>query len=338
MLLVGDVGATKTDLAVITPEAGPRAPVAFAEFPSGSYASLEAIVREFLGRVGHPIRRASFGVAGPVMDGRMKTTNLPWVIEAAALAKALGLESVRLVNDLEAVAWAVPLLRADELSPLNAGAPLPGGAIAIVAPGTGLGEAFLTWDGSRYVAHASEGGHADFAPTDASQAGLLQYLQERYGHVSVERVCSGLGIPHIYDYLRDIRHAPESPEVATALAHAADRTPIIVEAALHPAAPCKLCVATLEIFVAVLGAEAGNLALKVLATGGVYLAGGIPVRIRPALGNGQFMRAFQSKGRLAELLAAVPVHVIVARAALIGAASRGLEELREKGDEPCSPA
>ena len=240
MLLVGDIGGTKTDLAVITPEAGPRAPLAFAEFPSASYTGLEAIVREFLGRVALPVTRACFGVAGSVIRGRVKTTNLPWVIEAEALAKAFGLESVRLLNDLEAIAWAVPLLRPDDLVLLNAAAPVTGGALAIIAPGTGLGEAFLTWDGSRYLAHASEGGHADFAPTNASQIGLLQYLHERHAHVSVERVCSGLGIPYIYDYLRDTHYAPESPDVSERLAHAADRTPIIVDAALHPTAPCKL--------------------------------------------------------------------------------------------------
>ena len=338
MLLVGDIGGTKTDLAVITPEAGPRAQLAFAEFPSASYTGLEAIVREFLGRVALPVTRACFGVAGSVIRGRVKTTNLPWVIEAEALAKAFGLESVRLLNDLEAIAWAVPLLRPVDLVLLNAAAPVTGGALAIIAPGTGLGEAFLTWDGSRYIAHASEGGHADFAPTNASQIGLLQYLHERHAHVSVERVCSGLGIPYIYDYLRDTHYAPESPDVSERLAHAADRTPIIVDAALHPTAPCKLCVAALDTFVVVLGAEAGNLALKVLATGGVYLAGGIPMRILPILADGRFMQAFQRKGRFAELLASVPVHVIVKRAALLGAASCLLEDTHEKGHERCSSA
>jgi glucokinase len=261
----------------------------------------------------------------------VKTTNLPWVIEAQALAKALGLESVRLLNDLEAIARAVPILRPDDLVPLNTAAPLAGGAIAVIAPGTGLGEAFLTWDGSRYVAHASEGGQADFAPTDASQTGLLQHLRERYGHVSVERVSSGMGIPNIYDYLRDTHYASESSTVAMRLAGAADRTPIIVEAALHPTAPCKLCIAALDTFVAILGAEAGNLALKVLSTGGVYLAGGIPMRILPLLTDGRFMQAFQRKGRFADLLVSVPVHVIVKRAALLGAARFGLGEEPEKG-------
>lgn len=335
MLLVGDIGGTKTDLAVVTPEAGPRAPTALAEFPSARYPSLEAIVREFLARAGRPVTRACFGIAGPVVGRRVKTTNLPWVVDASELATTFGLESVRLLNDLEAIAHAVPFLRADDVVTLNAGVAIPGGAMAVIAPGTGLGEAFLTWDGSRYIAHASEGGHADFAPVDASQIGLLQYLQARYGHVSVERVCSGSGIPHIYNYLGDAHVAPASPEVAERLAQASDRTPVIVDGALHAQVPCKLCVATLETFVTILGAEAGNLALKVFATGGVYLAGGVPMRILPALRDGRFMRAFQDKGRLAGMLASVPTHVLVTRAGLIGAAWAGLEEIRGKGDEPC---
>jgi glucokinase len=332
MLLVGDIGGTKTDLAVVTPEGGPRAPRAFAELPSASYPSLEALVREFLGRVGLPVTRACFGVPGPVIGGRVQTTNLPWIIEAPALAGALRLESVHLLNDLEAIAHAVPILRGEDLVTLNVGRAVAGGPLAVIAPGTGLGEAFLTWNGSRYVAHASEGGHADFAPTDASQIGLLQYLQASQDHVSVERVCSGLGVPHIYEYLRSIHHAPESPAVAERLAAVSDRTPVIVEAALQPAAPCLLCVATLDIFVDVLGAEAGNLALKLLATGGVYLAGGMPAHILPALRDGRFLRAFRRKGRMGELLAAIPVHVIVTRVGLIGAAHVGLEAMRQTED------
>ena len=332
MLLVGDIGGTKTDLAVVTPEGGPRSPRAFAEFPSASYSSLEALVREFLERVDLPVTRACFGVAGPVIGDRVKMTNLPWIIEAAALAGALRFESVHLLNDLEAIAHAVPILRSDDLVTLNVGQAVAGHTLAVIAPGTGLGEAFLTWDGSRYVAHASEGGHADFAPTDASQIGLLQYLQARHDRVSVERVCSGRGIPHIYDYLKGIHHVAESPAVAERLAGVSDRTPVIVEAALHPAASCVLCVATLDIFVDAFGAEAGNLALTLLATGGVYLAGGIPTHILPALRDGRFMLAFRRKGRMAELLATIPVHVIVTRVGLIGAARVGLEAMRHQGD------
>ena len=324
-LLAGDTGATKTDLGVFSPEDGPRAPLARAEFRSADYPSLEAIVRAFLGQVNFPVERACFAVAGPVVGGRARTTNLPWVVEAPNPAHDLGLAAVHLLNDLEAMALAVPILEPQDLHTLNTGEPTAGGTLAVIAPGTGLGEAFLTWDGTRYRAYPSEGGHADFAPTDPAQIGLLQYMADRFDHVSFERVCSGIGIPNIYDYLRDSGFLPESPELAGQLAAVSDRTPLIVEGALHPSSPCPLCAATLDLFVRILGAEAGNLALKVLATGGVYLGGGIPARILPALEQGGFMAAFQHKGRLADLLARVPVRVILHPAALMGAASRALE-------------
>jgi glucokinase len=328
MLLAGDIGGTKTDLAMYTPQDGPRVPHAEAEFRSDGYPNLETMVREYLGRVNLPVDRACFAVAGPVIAGQAQVTNLPWVIDAAALAQDLQLTAVHLLNDLEAIADAVLLLEPDDLHILNAGTPVLGGTIAVIAPGTGLGEAFLTWDGTRYRAYASEGGHADFAPTNPLQAGLLQSMWDRFDHVSFEAVCSGLGIPHIYTYLRNRGAAPESPEVMAQLATAADPTPVIVEAALHPTTPCPLCVATLDNFASILGAEAGNLALKVLATGGVYLAGGLPMRMIPLLDAGGFVRAFRRKGRFADLLARVPIHVLVGRAALIGAAGSGLDLMR----------
>lgn len=331
MLLAGDVGGTKTDLAIFSDDAGPRVPIAQAEFPSGKYSSLEAIASEFLARTGLSVDRACFDVAGPVIAGRAKVTNLPWVVEEENLARELGLKSVRLLNDLEAIALAVPILQPEDLHTLSRGEAVEGGAIAVIAPGTGLGEAFLTWDGSRYRAHASEGGHADFAPTTPVQLGLVQYLLARHDHVSYERVCSGIGIGNIYDYLRDSAYAPEAPELASRLSQMSDRTPLIVEAGLRSSAPDPLCRATVETFLEIFGAEAGNLALKVLATGGVYLGGGIPLHVLPALEDGRFLRAFRAKGRFAELLTRVPVHVIVARAALIGAASYGLALTRDDG-------
>jgi glucokinase len=241
------------------------------------------------------------------------------------LRTALHLDSVHLLNDLEAIATAVPVLEPSDLHTLRAGTPVPGGTIAVIAPGTGLGEAFLTWDGSRYRAYASEGGHADFAPTNPLQIDLLRYLQERFGHVSYERVCSGIGVPSVYEFLRGGGGPVESPTLRAQLDAAEDVTPLIVTASLDPKAPDPLSVATLELCVSVLGAEAGNLALKVLATGGVYVGGGIPPRILPFLGQDEFLNAFQRKGRMGELLARMPVHVIVSTVALIGAASHGFE-------------
>jgi len=328
MLLAGDIGGTKTNLAIFSPEAAPRAPLAEATFRSDDYPSLEAIVREFLAQGALPVQRASFGVAGPVVAGRATITNLPWEIDAAQLQSVLHLSTVRLLNDLEAIAHAVPFLEPDDLHTLNVGQPSPAGTIAVIAPGTGLGEAFLTWDGSRYRAHASEGGHADFAPTTLFEIELLRYLRGGLGfeHVSCERVCSGLGIPNIYAYLKDSGYAEEPAWLTAQLAAADDATPIIASAALKDERSPEICVATLNAFVSILGAEAGNLALKVLATGGVYLAGGIPRHILPALKHERFMEAFRSKGRMANLLSRIPVHVIVnSKVPLLGVACAGLE-------------
>ncbi|MBC7232590.1 MAG: glucokinase [Chloroflexi bacterium] len=325
MLLAGDIGATKANLALFSPESGPRVPLSEATFPSARYPNLEAIAHEFLSRVDVPVDQACFGVAGPVVGGRSEITNLSWVIDERELQAALGLSSVRLLNDLEAIAWAIPLLEPSDLHTLNTGQPVPGGAIAVIAPGTGLGEAFLTWDGTRYRPHATEGGHADFAPTDERQIGLLRYLLPRFGHVSNERVCSGIGLPNIYAYLRDSGYAAEPPWLAEKLAAAEDPTPVIVTAALSGEEGADLCVAMLDMFVSILGAEAGNLALKTLATAGVYLGGGIPPRILPALESGRFMKAFCAKGRHSELMARIPVHVILnPKVALMGAARCGL--------------
>jgi glucokinase len=325
MLLAGDIGGTKTDLAIFSPGRCPREPFARERFASDDYSCLEELAGAFLAKTNFPVQHACFAVAGPVTGGHAKLTNLPWVLAEEELRDILQLHSVRLLNDLEATAYAVPFLRAGELHTLHEGAAAPGGAIGVIAPGTGLGEAFLTWDGAAYRAHPSEGGHCDFAPLDERQAGLLRFLQDRFGHVSYERVCSGVGIPNIYDYLRESGYAPELPRVAARLASAQDRTPAILEFALDPQWPCPLCAATLETFVAVLGAEAGNLALKVLATGGIYLAGGIPPRIVPSLTSGPFLQALRRKGRFTEVLGSMPVHVVLHQVALMGAAAYGLQ-------------
>jgi glucokinase len=324
LLLAGDIGGTKAALAIYSAERGPRAPLVQSEFPSGKYASLGAVVREFLTSTNLTVGRARFAVAGPVLAGRSQVTNLPWLLSETDLQAELQLDSVHLVNDLEAIADAMTMLGPKDLHTLNPGEAAPGGARAVIAPGTGLGEAFLIWDGSRYGAYPSEGGHADFAPSSEQQAGLLVNLLNRYGHVSVERVCSGPGLVHIYQYLRDSNPAAESDQLARALAASESQPPLIGEAALRaPADP--LARAAVEMLVAILGAEAGNLALKVLSTGGVYLAGGIPQRILPVLEEGRFLRAFTAKGRFHELLSRMPVYVVALHAALLGAAHRGLE-------------
>lgn len=328
MVLAGDIGGTKTDLAIFSVESGPHEPLTQTEVHSADYPSLQALVREFLESVKTPVERACFDVAGPVINGRVQITNLPWVMDEASLARDLNLKSVRLMNDLEAVARAIPILRPGDVRTLNAGQPIPNGAIGVIAPGTGLGESFLTWDGSKYVSHGSEGGHSDFAPTDERQIGLLRYVLERFGHAGVERVCSGIGIPNIYEYLRDIERLPENPEIAELIASAKDRTAVIADSAIDPSHPSKLCAATIETFVSILASEAGNLALKVMATGGIYLGGGVPLHVLSALEKPGFMESFKRKGRFAELMGRIPVHVILNRAALVGAAAYGLESFK----------
>jgi glucokinase len=324
MLLAGDIGGTKTSLAIYAGDAGPRTPVAEATYPSARYSGLEVLVRDFLSGMDCQVDRACFGVAGPVVEGRATITNLPWILNESDLQSALGARSARLLNDLTAIACAVPFLSEDELRVLNAGEPVAGGTLAVIAPGTGLGEAFLTWDGARYHPHPSEGGHASFAPVSPEQVEMLRYLFARYSHVSSERVCSGSGIPNIYAFLRDSGQETEPAWLAKRIAAVQDPTPLIVQAALDESRPSELCVATLETFVTILGAEAGNLALKVLATGGVYLGGGIPPRLLRLLEHPAFLQAFRGKGRMAGLLDRVPVFAILnPKAALLGAACFG---------------
>ncbi len=327
MLIAGDIGGTKTDLALFSSEAGPHAPLAEAKVHSADYPSLQAIVKEFLNKVKKPVDKACFAVAGPVIGGRVKTTNLPWVIETTSLAQGLNLnaESVYLINDLEAIARAVPILRPSDVVTINAGEAMPRGAIGVIAPGTGLGEGFLTWDGYRYLAHSSEGGHADFAPTDKRQIGLLEYMLQRFEHVSFEHVCSGIGIPNIYRYLRDVEQLPEDPAIAELIGAAGDPSQVIIDQGTDAKGPSRACRETIDMFVSILGSEAGNLAVKVLATGGIYVAGGVAIHMLGALQQPSFLQHFRRKGRFAELLGRIPIHVIVTPAGLAGAAACGLE-------------
>ncbi|MGB5986288.1 MAG: glucokinase [Desulfobacterales bacterium] len=326
MILAGDIGGTKSVLGVYSPEAGIESPLAQAKFQTAAYDGLEAMVTEFLSGLDVTIEKAVFGVGGTVKAGRATFTNLPFSVDREALKSVLKIPQVILLNDLEATAWSLPSLGVNDLYTLNKGERVEGGTMAVLAPGTGLGEAYLTWEGSSYQARASEGGHADFAPASQLEIELLSYLLKRYPHVSYERVCSGIGIPDIYAFLKARGHAPESAWLADELAEAQDPTPLIVKGALSQERPCPLCAATLEIFISALGAEAGNLALKVMATGGLYLAGGIPPRILPLLNAGRFMQSYLNKGRMSSLLARIPVQVMVAPdSAIRGAAWYGLQ-------------
>lgn len=321
MLLAGDVGGTKTNLALFSMEGGPS-PLLERTYASSDYPNLETVAAHFVAESGATVERAVVGVAGPVVDDACSTTNLPWTIDAEVLKEKLGLVEAKLLNDLEATAYGVPHLRPEDLFTLN-DVPARSGTKAVIAPGTGLGEAVLVYRDGHSFAIPSEGGHVDFGPNNLFEIELLRYLMGKFAHVSYERICSGRGLPFIYEYLKQNRYAPELPAVAEALREARDPTPIIVQKAM--AGECELSIAALNTFVSILGAEAGNLALKVMATGGVYVGGGIPPRILSKLRDGTFMAAFVNKGRFADELSQVPVFVILnPKTALLGAACYGL--------------
>jgi glucokinase len=278
-LLVGDIGGTKTTLAIFTSQAGPHEPLFEKTFHSLQYESLEIIVDEFLSGLDLPVESGCFGVAGPVFAGRARITNLTWWVDEASLKSAFGMTRVKLLNDLESVAYAIPILEPGDIHTLNTGEPVPGGSISVIAPGTGLGEAFLTRTKSGYQAHATEGSHATFGPIDQLQMDLLTYMWtiKGFDHVSYERVCSGgLGIPNLYAFLKDTGRSSEPAWLAEELASSDDPTPVIIRVAQDQDNPCELCVETLNLFVSILASEAGNQALKVFATGGIYIGGGIP--------------------------------------------------------------
>jgi glucokinase len=330
-LLAADIGGTKTDLGVYALGSGPRAPLATGRLPSTDYDGIVPLARAFLDAHGLAVDYACFDVAGPVVNGRARLTNLPWVLEEAALARSLGAKAAWLLNDLVATAAAVPHLDTADVVTLNAGKPVAGGTIAVIAPGTGLGEAFLTWDGHRYRAYASEGGHASFGPATPDEAALYLFVRERFAHVSYERVCSGIGMINLYAFHRDRRAVRESPSIAARLAAVPDheQARVIIDGALDAAPADPLCAAALASFVAILGTETANLMLKTLSTGGVYIAGGIPARILPLLQTGDFLARIQDKGRMKSVVAHMPVHVVtLPQVALLGTASHGLEQIR----------
>lgn len=324
MLLIGDIGGTKTVLALVPGDSDPRHFLSEKTFPSAKFSSLDAIIIEFLKDVGEKPERAILGVAGPVMEGRATLTNLPWVVDQREVQKIFGFSSVRLLNDVEAIAHAVPFLTQADVLTINEGQAVGTGNMAIVAPGTGLGEAFLTWHGGAYHVHPSEGGHADFAPRTDEEIELLACLMDRFDHVSYERLCSGPGIAAVYRFLRDSGYAQEPAWLSERLGTVEDPVPIIMSAALDEAHRCDLCIKTLDIFISILGAEAGNIALKVMATGGVYLGGGIPPRIQSFFQKGLFMESFLRKGRYSRFVEKIPVRIILnTKAPLLGAACSG---------------
>ncbi len=343
MILAGDIGGTKTYLALYDWKEDRTEPVREEKFFNADFESFEEILSEFLAPPDEPsedfemeedadhassaaqptehldetIDAACFGVAGPVIDNRCRATNLPWVIDGNTLPTHIHTAKVRILNDLEALGQGILHLKPDETTLVN-GQPADKGTKVLVAPGTGLGEGILFWDGERYHPIPSEGGHASFAPTSDLEIDLLRYLRTNFLHVSVERVLSGEGLYLIYQFLRDTQKS--EPTWFAELLPNGDPPILITEAALK--GKPDICVQALELFVSILGAEASNLALKVLAPGGVYLGGGIVPHILPRLQEKPFIQAFIAKGRFKRLLSTLPVHVILNdQAALLGAAS-----------------
>jgi glucokinase len=319
MILAADIGGTKVNLGIFELQDGRLKLVTEGSRPSRKYARLQELVKEFLDGEGAPkIERACFGIAGPVRNGQVQLTNLPWKVEAAELAEELRLGSVSLINDLEANGHGLAELTSTDLHVLNEGDLDARGNAAIISAGTGLGEAGMFWDGQRHHTFACEGGHSDFAPQTKLDAELFGWLHDRFLHVSWEKVLSGPGLYNIYEFLRETKRGEEPASLAQAITKA-DPAAVISEAAVNGTS--TRCAMALGLFVTYYGAEAGNLALKIMATGGVYIGGGIAPKILGQLEHENFMASFLAKGRMRTLLSGMPIKVILnPKTALLGAA------------------
>jgi glucokinase len=323
MILAGDIGGTKSVLALFDP-ARPLEPQALTRYASHEFPDAGALIATYLRA--HPAGRlqvACLGLPGPVVDDTVHTTNLPWVVRAAALRARLDGAPLFLLNDLEAFAWGLALLPPERFAVIQAGEPVPHGNAAVIAAGTGLGEAGLAWDGRRLVPFAAEGGHATFAPRNEREIALLRYLLRQHDHVSWERVVSGPGLTNVFSFLRDVEKQPVPPDFAAKLGSEPD--PAVISTAGLAGSP-PIAVAALDLFVELYGAEAGNLALKLLATSGVYLGGGIAPHIAARLTDDKFREAFVAKGRFRALLETIPVRIVLEPyAALYGTLRYGAE-------------
>ncbi len=328
LLLAGDIGGTKTNLALFSLGKSGLELVRNKRYTSAESDGLNAIVAKFLAKSDGRVDGACFGVPGVVRDNRAQPTNLKWEVDGRSLAEDLRTNRVTLINDLAANAAGISELAPTDLETLQDGLLSAVGNRCIISPGTGLGEAGLYWDGRRYHPWASEGGHANFAPRTEVELQLLSYLQSRFGHVSIERVASGQGLSNVYAFLRDLGHGKEKSEIAAAL-KTSDPGKVIATAAEK--GTCKLCAQTVEIFASTLANEAANLALKTMATGGVFIGGGIPAKLLWKLRAPAFIDDFNAKGRLEALMESMPVRVILNdQAALLGAARIALDSLEDE--------
>ncbi len=338
-LLTLDIGGTKTNTALFS--GSTEAPLDLApprssqSYQNAEYAGPEQMMAAAMEAAGTPVDMAVLAVAGPVAKDRARLTNLPWHIDRARLQDRFNIRHLFIINDLEAIALGVPFLQPGEIQIVHHRPAPPQATIAVIAPGTGLGESFLTWTQGRHMAHPTEGGHSDFAPVDATQMELLRFMMQEHAHVSYERLCSGLGLHNIYRFLKERIGMHEPVWLSEKLARNQDPARTIIAAADDPSQPCEICRQTVRLFVSILGAEAGNLALRTLPRGGVYIGGGIPLRIRSFFNTGEFMAAFSSKGRMKQLLEAIPVNIILnPLIPLHGAAYYGLQSTAAIRTEP----
>ena len=326
--MAGDIGATNTRLAFYSADKGLFQPQYETIHENKDFKNFDDLLKNFLKQHRVEFNGICLGIAGPVVNNKVKITNLDWDIDGEYLKHKHNLQGVWLLNDLKALSYAVLNLPNENLEIIRKGNKIDEAPIAVIAPGTGLGEGFLIWDGCKYQALSSEGGHTDFGPTNIIQEGLLKYLHQKGIRASYENVCAGLGIPNLYAFLRDEGYSEEPDWLREEIARADDMPPVIFNAAVDEKKDCQICKMTVDLFVEILGAEAGNLVLKTLARGGIYIGGGIPPRITPWLKKADFLKAIDNKEPHQELMAQIPVKVILHPAAnLIGAAFYGLQEM-----------
>ena len=319
-ILAADIGGTKTNIGIFDSKQGCRSPIIEETLLCKNYSSFNELLKYFLAGKEYPVECACFAAAGPVREGKVQLTNLPWMLDEKNLKEILGIQSVYVINDLVALAYSIPELTEKDKVTLQEGSPEKNGTIGIVAPGTGLGMAFLVWDGSKYVACPSEGGHIGFSPNSELEIELLQYYSSKGVHVSWEFFCSGQGISHIYKFLK-MKHCFEEPEwLKTLFNQAENLTPVIVDIALDKNIDCPICTETLKLFVQLLAGVSRNFALTVMAIDGIYLGGGIPAKILKFLKQSDFLNNFRRMGRMPELTERIPLTVIsTSKAPLAGA-------------------
>jgi glucokinase len=302
MILAGDLGGTKANLGLFDVKAEKLVQIARKKYATAAYDGLEAVLTEFLAETGGNVTAASFGIAGPVVGNRVHATNFPWIVDGAALARHLGVNRVRLLNDLESAAFGIGVMEPGDLETIHPGVPAPQATRAVIAAGTGLGEAILFWDGNQHVPMATEGGHADFAPQTEEQAELWKFLKRTHEYVSAEIILSGGGFKRVHEFLDpSMRHDFDQPGV--------DPAPGITVRGLS--GECPVCAATLDLWVDIYGSEAGNLALHSMARGGIFITGGIAVKILPKMTTGRFVAALRNKEKMEAYLEQIPVVIVL---------------------------